>query len=62
MRVGSVDFIMAKESSMIYVLDRGRGWGLGSRLGLTHRSVRRSTGGRGGKRGRVGGVWGGCEV
>ena len=51
MRVGSVDFIVAKESSMIYVLDRGRGWGLGSRLGLTNRSVRRSTGGRGGSGG-----------
>ena len=44
MRVGSVDFILAKESSMIYVLDRGRGWGLSSRLGLTNRSVGRSTG------------------
>ena len=51
MRVGSVDFIVAKESSMIYVLDRGRGWGLSSRLGLTNRSVRRSTGGRGGSGG-----------
>ena len=52
MRVGSVEFIVAKESSMIYVLDRGRGWGLGSRLGLTNRSVRRSTGGWGGSGGR----------